>query len=224
MMHQSIGKKIFFYLFLFFLLSTTKNFNTIISSNINKIDITSKNFDEKFIQSLSHTFNKIISNNIFSLNKIEIKKIFQENPLVDSYEVFKVYPSKIKIDLYKTKFLAKTNIDGENYIIGSNGRLIKNFLYTNEMPTVFGNPPIKEFLKFVDALNKSNLRFEDITRLFYFKSGRWDIETKYRITFKLPKENLREVFDYIFFISSKKEFNNIEVFDFRIKKQFIIND
>jgi len=25
-------------------------------------------------------------------------------------------------------------------------------------------------------------------------------------------------------ISSKKEFNNIEIFDFRIKKQFIIND
>ena len=49
----------------------------------------------------------------------------------DRYEVFKKYPSSLEIKIEKTNFLASTNINGKNYLVGSNGKFIntKNFYH-----------------------------------------------------------------------------------------------
>ena len=40
--------------------------------------------------------------------------------------------------------------------------------------------------------------------LFFFKSGRWDIETNSGVLIKLPKNNLKEMLDLSFKLLEKK--------------------
>ena len=79
----------------------------------------------------------------------------------------------------------------KNYFIGSNGRFIETKESNNEIPFIFGNFVMKEFLYLKELLNFSNLNYNDIKKFFYFPSGRWDIEIKSGITIKLPKDNIR---------------------------------
>ena len=37
-----------------------------------------------------------------------------------------------------------------------------------------------------------NFEFNEIKNLFYFKSGRWDIETHSGLKIKLPKNNIKD--------------------------------
>ena len=54
-----------------------------------------------------------------------------------------------------------------------------------DLPFVFGDLNINEFLNFKNEIDQSNFNFEDITKLYYFKSKRWDIETSERIFDKI---------------------------------------
>ena len=66
-----------------------------------------------------------------------------------NYEIFKKYPSTLNIKIKKTNFLAKINNNGKNFLIGSNGKLIpKNNFQQSDLPYIFGNPILKEFLNF----------------------------------------------------------------------------
>ena len=64
--------------------------------------------------------------NIFFINKKKIEKLINSNSLIESYIVFKEYPSTLNIKIDKTNFFAKINDNGKNYLIGSNGKLLKN--------------------------------------------------------------------------------------------------
>ena len=65
--------------------------------------------------------------NIFFINKNEINKLINSNPLIEKYEIFKKYPSLLNIKIKKTNFLAKINHNnGKIFVIGSNGKLIPN--------------------------------------------------------------------------------------------------
>ena len=57
-------------------------------------------------------------------------------------------PSRIDVKLKKTNFLAKINLDGQLFFIGSNGKLTQSFFINEDLPFIFGNPNINEFLKF----------------------------------------------------------------------------
>ena len=46
-------------------------------------------------------------NNIFLINKIDLKDEIESNTLVENYSIFKRYPSALDINIEKTKFLAK---------------------------------------------------------------------------------------------------------------------
>ena len=65
-------------------------------------------------------------NNIFFINKIDLKDEIESNTLVENYSIFKRYPSSLDINIEKTKFLAKINKNGQIFYIGSNGKFIKN--------------------------------------------------------------------------------------------------
>ena len=48
---------------------------------------------------------------------------------------------------------------------------------------------------------KLNFDFDEVKNLYFFKSGRWDIETKNGLLIKLPKKELKkslEIFDKFF--------------------------
>ena len=101
------------------------------------------------------------------MDKSEIKKIIENNNLVEKYEVTRVYPSTLNIKIKKTNFLAKINQDNQILVVGSNGKLSKNNPIIENLPFIFGKPNIKEFLKFIEILNQSQFKY-DLIKNFYF--------------------------------------------------------
>ena len=222
-MHLQINKKIYFYFFLFIILGTfnNKNFNTFNFPKIVSLKIYGlQKIDDEFVKSLE--FFKL--SNIFFINKFEIEKVLETNNLIEEYKIFKKYPSILEIEIIETKFLAKTNKGKEIFFVGSNGKLIKSKNETTSLPFIFGDFDINSFLDLKKIIDNSNLNFKEIKNLYFFPSGRWDIEILSGILIKLPNQNIKESLDLSLDLIDNKKFNNIKMIDIRQKNQVIINE
>ena len=120
--------------------------------------------------------------------------------------------------------MAKININGKIFSIGSNGKLIDIISLDKEVPFIFGKPQINEFIQLLNIIEKSKFSFNEIKNLYFFPSKRWDLEFKNNIILKLSKDNTQLSLDQAFEIIDDKNFNNIKVVDARIKNQIILND
>ena len=120
-------------------------------------------------------FEIIKKKNIFFLPKKKLIKILNSNDLIESFLINKNYPSDIVIIIQKTNFLANINILDENFLIGSNKRLIKSKLSDPNLPTVLGNPSLKDFFLINDEILKSSIKLTDIKKLYILPSKRWDL-------------------------------------------------
>ena len=223
-MHLRKGKKSIFYFFLLIMFGSINNIN-LRNIEINKIkSINVDGFENEDNIIITEKISDLKLDNIFFLDSKKIKKILDSNPLVDKYDVFKNYPSSIKIYIVKTKFLAKINIDGNTFIIGSNGKLLDNYLGSDELPFIFGKPNVDEFLEFKKIFDKSKFEYDQVKNLYYFPSKRWDIEFKNNKILKLPERSVDISLDYLFEFLNDKKFSNIKIIDARIKNQIILNE
>ncbi len=216
------NRKVLIYILLFFILAT---FN-----NKNLIDINFPKIDEINVNGLSEINNLEIKNNLsslriknlFLLKKNEINKVINSHNLVEKYSVFKKYPSTLNIKIDKTNFLAKIKKDHNIFLLGSNGKLIKSSGTVKEIPFIFGDFKNKSFFELKDAITNKNFDYSKIKSLFFFKSGRWDIELHNGLLIKLPQKNVEQSFEQILKILKKNE-NNVNLIDLRQKNQIIIN-
>ena len=223
-MHLRKSKKSIIYFFLLIMFGSINNIN-LRNIEINKIkSINVDGFENEDTIIITEKISDLKLDNIFFLDSKKIKKILDSNPLVDKYDVFKNYPSSIKIYIVKTKFLAKINIDGNIFIIGSNGKLSDNYLGSDELPFIFGKPNVDEFLEFKKIFDKSKFEYEQVKNLYYFPSKRWDIEFKNSKILKLPEKSVDISLDYLFEFLNDKKFSNIKIVDARIKNQIILNE
>ena len=161
MMHQRISKKIIIYLFVFFTLVTINN--TKVSNDFYKI----KKFNISGLNKIETTkiYDDLIvfkNNNIFSFNKENISEKIYSNNFVEKFKIFKLYPSTLNIEIKKTKFLAITKKNNKDYLIGTNGKLIEIKDTISNMPFIFGNINVQNFLKFKKAIDNSNFKFNKI--------------------------------------------------------------
>ena len=223
MMHQNKSKKILFY---FFLLFVVGSINNITLSKIKFFQI--KNINIKGLADIENeillsNLNNIFLKNILLINKNEISKVIEKNTLVQNYTILKKYPSTLNIRIEKTKFLAKINKKNKIFYLGSNGKLIKNNI-KYELPFIFGNPDINEFLKLKKIVDNSKLNYKEIKNLYYFQSKRWDIELHDNLIIKLPKKNLDNSLNLVFDILKNDYLNTSKQIDLRIKNQIITND
>ena len=144
--------------------------------------------------------------------------------MIESFLISKNYPSNLNIFVKKTSFLANININEENYLIGSNKKLIKSeFIYSN-LPIVLGNPPLEDFFLIKNDILKSLISFKNIHKLYFFPSKRWDLELKNGVLIKLPIQNRIESLNNYFAVRNLSQFENIQIFDMRINNQIIINE
>ncbi len=223
-MHLRKSKKSFIYFFLLIMFGSINNIN-LRNIEINKIkSIKVDGFENKENRIITEKIADLKLDNIFFLDDEKIKKILETNPLVEKYNVFKNYPSSIKIFIVKTKFLAKINIDGNIFIVGSNGKLSENYQGNNELPFIFGKPNIDEFLKFKKIFDKSKFEYSQVKNLYFFPSKRWDIEFKNNKILKLPEKSEDISLDHLFEFLNNKKFSNIKIIDARIKNQIILNE
>lgn len=223
-MHQQIGKKIFIYLFILLFLGTFNNQKLLGLNQFALKNIIIETSDNTNFVELSDEILNQKKLNIFFINLNNIKNIIEKNNLVEKYYVIKNYPSTLKIKIVKTKFFSRLSIDGKTFNIGTNGKLTEEFSNNNNLPFIFGNPSIDDVIEFYTIVKTSKFNFNNFTNLFYYKSGRWDIETIDGIIIKLPNDNLAKKLQEIHTIISNKDFTNQKIIDARIINQLILYD
>ena len=220
-MLQSKSKKILIYFFLFLIIGTlnNKNLKNLNFPTLNNIIVSG--LDEKDNLELINKLNFLKVDNLFFLNKSKINEIIDSNNFVEKFSIYKIYPSSIEIEIEKTRLLIKTD---NNYYLGSNGKFMKINDQINDIPTIFGNFDVSEFFLLKDIIEKSNFKFENIDKLYFLPSKRWDIETKNGILIKLPKDKLMETFQLLDAFFLKKKNKNFKSIDLRQNKQIIVNE
>ena len=222
-MQIRISNKIVFYLFILLLLFTFNN-KKLLELNLkknNNFEITSlSDFNDKdIIKNLSNFKNQ----NLFILKKEKIIEELNNYKFIEDFYIYKNYPSNLIIQLKKTKFLAVTQKNGSRYFIGSNGNLIKTDSNLDNLPFIFGDIEVEEFLKLKNLIDNSDFNFSEIKNFYYFKSKRWDIETKDGLLVKLPREDLSKSFELLLNIINDDELTNIDNIDLRQHNQIILN-
>ena len=222
MMHQRTNRKIIIYLFLFAILASVNNFKYI---NLQLFKIDFINISGLNDMENSNLYEKIINykkKNIFFIDNLEISKNINSNNLVEKFWVFKEYPSTININLIKTNFLGITKINNIDYLIGSNGKLIKKRNdQVFDLPFIFGSVDANDFLILKEILDKSNFDASKIENFYYFKSNRWDIKTKKGLVIRLPSEINVNLLNTVNQIIEDENFKNIKTLDFRQTNQII---
>ena len=223
-MPQKKNKKIFIYFFLFLILSSANN------QILKKIDYPKlRNIQVLGLDTIENLEieNKLIHlkfQNLFFLSPFRIKEILDENSLIETYSVFKKFPSTIIIKIKKTRILASTHKNGFNYYIGSNGKLIKAKNSKIDKPFVFGNFTNTEFIKLKKTIDKSKLDYGNIKNIYFFNSGRWDIELFDGLLIKLPEKKFLQSINTSMDLISKNKIENIKIIDNRIEGQVILNE
>ena len=223
-MRLLIDKKIYLFVLIFLTLVTVNNkeINNFDKFIIQKINLNGLDPNDEFELLKKLKKNKL--KNIFFIKKNDIENLLNEHELIESYEIYKRYPSDLNINVIKAKFLANISIENQLYFIGSNQKFIKSKKIDKTLPTIFGKPTTKEFFIIKRLIKDSNVQFNDLEKLYFFPSKRWDLEFKNGNMVKLPISFSKDILNKYYIISKSAEFKNIKTYDMRVKNQLIINE
>tara|TARA_B100000886_G_C20320612_1_gene447918 strand:- start:220 stop:894 length:675 start_codon:yes stop_codon:yes gene_type:complete len=219
------NKKVWVYLFLFIFCGTLSNkyLNNFNFPKIKKIEVLGLEGNNKI--KLSEKLNFLKQQNLLILDEDEIKKILNSNYLIEKYFIFKKYPSSLRFKITKTKFLANLSKNGKFFFLGSNRKLIKTQKPLNNIPFIFGDFNEVEFFILKSIIDDTSLLdYKEIKSLFFFPSGRWDIETHSDQLIKLPKINISKSLELYSKIKKDDTFRNAKVIDLRQINQLVINE
>ena len=219
-MPQQISKKILAYFFLFIIFGSlnNKNFTQFKFPNIEKIKIEGLKIENKEFQKKIDLFKM---ETLFNLDKLKVSELLDSNNLIDEYVISKRYPSSLEIKIIETELLALLNKRGKSFYIGSNGKLIEVDDIVKNLPYIFGDPNIDKFLSLKRMIDSSKLDYNDVENLFFYPSGRWDIELSSGVLIKLPIENIEKSLDLSLNLLGNKQFENIKSIDARPQNQVI---
>ena len=223
MMHQK-RNKILIYLSYLILFGSISNLNLLEQDFFKIKDINTNGLENNDDISLEQKLNNLYFSNIFFVKKEKIKKIINENSVVENFKIRKLYPSTLEINIVKTKFLALTKKDNNFFYIGSNSKLIKTESLDKSLPFIYGKFNISDFIKIKKIIDYSKLDYNDIENFYFFPSKRWDLKLKNGLLIKLPKENIPKNMNIIFDIFKNNNFEVSKIIDARIPGSIIIND
>jgi len=222
-------KKLFFYIFLLMLLSTINvNFNKIKKPSIlaiKKINVNGLSYLNNL--KVEKTLSTLLLKNIFFIKKKNLSKILDQNNLIESSSIKKVYPDLLSVNINKTDFLAITYQENNKFIIASNGKLIPfidvDFLH-QKLPFVFGKVSNDYFINLKKIIDKSKFEYKEIKTFYFYPSNRVDIKTKDGILIKLPLINLSEALRVANLIKKDDKFKNNKILDLRIANHIITSN
>ena len=223
-MHQRKSKKLLIYLFLLIIISSTNNISlkNLEFQKVTNIEVSGLGEIENKL--MIDQIKNLKLSNIFFINKAEINNLISSNPLIEKYQIFKSYPSAIKIIVKKTNFIAKINHNNEIFVIGSNGKLIPNTFQVSDLPYIFGKPEIQDFLKFKQIVDQSKFSFDEIDSFYFFPSKRWDIKLKNNILLKLSNNSTMADLNYAYEFLENNTTEKFTTIDIRIDNQIILNE
>ncbi len=216
-------KKFLIAVFLLILLSTYKfqtNFSLIPNLFIKKITIENNHIIDE--ENIKKKLAFLYDTNLFSLKTENIKIRLNEIDFIESYEIKKVYPNKIRIRVFEKKPIAVLQHKKNKFFFTSNGGTA-NFLDLKEfqnLPVVFGDK--KSFDIFYKNLIAINFPINEIKNFYLFDSKRWDLITIKNQTIKLPINDYdKSLLNYLN-LKDQANFQKFKTFDYRIKEQLIL--
>jgi len=174
--------------------------------------------EKKIRQKLSFIYKR----NLYFLRENEIRNKLNEIDFIDSYEIKKIYPNKIKIKVFEKKPIAILQNKREKKYFTSKGSLV-SFIYLDEfksLPLVFGDE--KSFKTLNDELEKINFPYKEIKTFYLFETGRWDLLTIKNQTIKLPISDYNISLKNFLDLKDQASFEKYKIFDYRIKDQLIL--
>ena len=202
----------------FFRVFSNKNYEL----KINQIKVSGLSDENNF--KILKDLDELISQNIFFVNKYYFLSILEKNNLIHSFKVKKIYPNSIEVQIRKADLLAITNFNEKKFFIGSNGKLIDYDSSNTNLPYIFGKVKIVDFINFVKIIEQSKFNFKEISEMYFYPSGRWDIKNKHGILFKLPKKNLIKSLNIAYRIIDNEKLKNSKIIDLRISNHIVSTD
>ena len=221
-------KKIYFYIFSLFFITTILNPNFLNSSKdkflIKNIEI--KSNDKKIDGTILSKINHLLSKNILYLKKNLILDELYNLRYLENLNIKKKYPSTIIVKTDKTELIAITYINQNKYFLGKNGKFIlsKNITNRNQLPIIFGNFEILDFLKLKKELKKNNLDQSIILKYYFHKNKRWDLYLENNIILKLPNKNISSALKIYNEFSTLNNIKTNTLIDLRVKNRIIVNN
>ena len=217
-------KKILFFFFILFTLSSIHNFNLKLNFsllNINQINIEGTNDDINKI--LKNDLQNVIGRNIYFIKTDLILVKLQKYKFLKNLTVNKNFPQDLIIKYQITTFDAYFNKDGNDYFVNEYGDLISNkYLNSNySIPYLFGNFNKESFIKLKTKLNNFNLKIENY---YFFPSNRWDLELKNNIVIKLPIDDFEKALILASQVINNNKNKKNYVIDLRILDKVVLSD
>ena len=228
-MPQSINKyKLYLYFFFFIFLSSTFNFQILENYHdkfsLKNININGLPYKEK--KNIQIELNKLKNVNIFYLKKDKVLEKLANFNFLENIYASKVIPSSININISKTPILGKTIIKGKKFYIGKNGNFINSNLLSeqNNLPSVFGDFQIDEYINLIKKLKKNEIDLANIKRYYYYKNKRWDLLFSNNTTLKLPSKKDEESIKIYKKLLNNNDLINVKIIDLRVSNQIILTN
>ena len=224
-MLQLIDKKnkVAIYLIFFFILSTVSNkvlvgqkHHYTLTDNIEVLGLSPNNN-----MKISSKLDELFSKNIITVNKEKINQVILQYNIVEEYNVKKIYPSRLEVQIKPTQLIARISSNSQ-LLVGANGKLILNETNNKTLPYIFGEFNSKNFLFFQKNIEESKFTFIEFKTLYFFPSNRWDILTNNDILIKLPQDNFSESLNLAYKIINNNDFKNKNLIDLRINNRLTI--
>ena len=226
--HKQMKKEKSFFLWLFlFIFLTTYSFNSAQKTTnsflpIKKIEIEGINNSDK--EEIAKRLNQFKGKSIIFISRSQLKESAHNLQFVKELRAKKIYPDKIKLIIIEHKPIGIFINKNKKFLITNGGELIENYQGNKfkNLPLIYGKEAGKNFSTFYQSLESMNFKIELIEQFNYFDINRWDVILKDGKVVKLPTENYENSLNKFLSIYKKNNFNNFEVFDFRIKGQLIL--
>ena len=221
-MLQLVDKKIkiYFYLILFLLFSTLYNMNLVsyFNSNFKVINIEKQNDNIK-----TYELNYLYNNNIFNIDKKFLSYKFKNNPILKSYEIKKIYPNTIRIQLVKSNPIAKI-IQNENTLyLGDNGKIFDSTLENYQIPEIIGKIDLEYINKIIKIVNNSSFKLNKIKVIKIYPSNRFDFVFYNRDIIKFPLNVDQKFIENAFILYKNKNIYGNTI-DLRLKNKIITSN
>lgn len=218
-----MNKRFIIALSLLLLLSTyniQNNFTINSKFSVEKIIVENNSIIKK--KEVKEKLSFLLETNLFFLRTNEIESKLGEIDLIESFELKKIYPNKIILKIFEKKPVAILQIKQDKKYYTDNDDIINFFQYDEfeNLPIVFANKEnFKFFLKDLTALN---FPLDELKKLYFFESKRWDLLTKNNKTIKLPISEYHNSLKNFLDIRNKASFEKYKIFDYRINNQLIL--
>ena len=196
--------------------------NFLLNTNLNIEEIIIENNSILQNTTINKSLSQLYETNLFTLNKKKISDELQKLKFVDSFEVKKIYPNKLKIRIFEKEPIAIIHHKDEKKYFTNKTELIdftelENF---KQLPVVFGDR--EKFKILYLSLKKNNFPLDGIKKFYLFETNRWDLVTKKNQTIKLPSKDYIKSLENFIFLKDQANFEKYKIFDYRINQQLIL--